>query len=41
MDNEALAALDDDKEWNSLEFLSFDDDLAEKARRERARAQRE
>ena len=41
MDNEALAALDDDKEWNSLEFLAFDDDLAEKARRERARAQRE
>ena len=38
MDNEALAALDDDKEWNSLEFLAFDDDLAEKACRERARA---
>ncbi|MFL2962300.1 MAG: MBL fold metallo-hydrolase [Candidatus Poseidoniaceae archaeon] len=36
-DNEALNALDDDDTWNSLEFLSFDDSLAEKARREKAR----
>jgi hypothetical protein len=36
-DNEALNALDDDETWNSLEFLSFDDSLAEKARREKAR----
>ena len=36
-DNEALKALDDDETWNSLEFLSFDDSLAEKARREKAR----
>ena len=38
-DNEALAALDDDEAWNSLDFLAFDDSLAEKARREKARAQ--
>ena len=38
-DNEALAALDDDETWNNLDFLAFDDSLAEKARRERARAQ--
>jgi hypothetical protein len=36
-DNEALNALDDDETWSSLEFLSFDDSLAEKARREKAR----
>ena len=35
-DNEALNALDSDEEWNSLDFLAFDDSLAEKARRERA-----
>lgn len=34
--NEALAALDDDNAWKNLEFLAFDDSLAEKARRERA-----
>ena len=39
-DNEALNALDDDKKWNSLDFLSFDDSLAEKARREKARVSR-
>ena len=38
-DNEALAALDDDEAWNALDFLSFDDSLAEKARREKARSQ--
>jgi glyoxylase-like metal-dependent hydrolase (beta-lactamase superfamily II) len=36
-DNEALNALDNDSEWNSLDFLSFDDSLAEKARREKAK----
>ena len=40
-DNEALAALDDDEAWASLDFLAFDDSLAEKARREKARAQQE
>tara|TARA_B100000287_G_scaffold424343_1_gene468824 strand:+ start:347 stop:1150 length:804 start_codon:yes stop_codon:yes gene_type:complete len=40
-DNQALQALDDDNAWNSLEFLAFDDNLAEKARRERARAQQD
>ena len=29
--NEALAAIDDDISWESLDFLSFDDDLAKKA----------
>jgi len=38
-DNEALNALDDESEWNNLDFLAFDDSLAEKARRERARSQ--
>ena len=38
-DNEALAALDDDEAWNALDFLAFDDNLAEKARREKAREQ--
>jgi hypothetical protein len=38
-DNEALNALDSDEAWNNLEFLSFDDNLAEKARREKARSQ--
>ena len=37
--NEALIALDSDAKWNALEFLSFDDNLAEKARRERAKSQ--
>ena len=40
-DNEALAALDDDEAWASLDFLAFDDSLAEKARREKARLQQE
>ena len=35
--NEALAALDDDTAWENLDFLGFDDSLAEKARREIAR----
>ena len=40
-DNEALNALDNDHEWNSLDFLSFDDSLAEKARREKAKVSRD
>ena len=35
-DNEALMAVEDDDEWNSLSFLSFDDNMAEQARRQRA-----
>jgi len=38
-DNEALNALHSDDAWHNLEFLSFDDSLAEKARREKARSQ--
>lgn len=38
-DNEALAAIDDDEAWNNLEFLAFDDDLAERARKQRALSQ--
>lgn len=34
--NEAIKALDDDEKWNSLDFLAFDDSLAEKARRQKA-----
>ena len=34
--NEALRAVDDDDKWDSLPFLSFDDDLAAKARRQKA-----
>ena len=37
--NEALDALDDDGKWESLDFLSFDDNLAEKARRQKAKSQ--
>jgi len=37
--NQALLALDDDDAWESLDFLAFDDSLAEKARREKARSQ--
>ena len=36
--NQALLALDDDDAWESLDFLAFDDSLAEKARRETARS---
>ena len=32
--NEALKAVFDDKKWNSLEFLSFDDNLSRKARKQ-------
>ena len=39
--NEALKALDDDEKWESLDFLSFDDNLAEKARRQKAKLQQE
>ena len=35
--NEALLALDNDDDWDGLDFLAFDDNMAEKARRERAR----
>jgi hypothetical protein len=35
-DNEALMAVDDDDKWNRLSFLAFDDNMAEKARRQRA-----
>jgi glyoxylase-like metal-dependent hydrolase (beta-lactamase superfamily II) len=34
--NEALSALNDDAKWESLPFLSFDDDIAAKARRQKA-----
>ena len=34
--NEALMAIEDDDKWASLPFLSFDDDLAAKARRQEA-----
>ena len=33
----SLKSIDDETEWNNLPFLSFDDSLAEKARRQRAR----
>lgn len=39
--NEAILALDDDDLWYSLDFLSFDDNLAEKARRQKAQSQQE
>jgi glyoxylase-like metal-dependent hydrolase (beta-lactamase superfamily II) len=35
--NSALLAVDDDRKWNSLDFLSFDDSMAEKARRQTAK----
>jgi hypothetical protein len=34
--NEALLAVEDDGRWESLPFLAFDDDLAERARRQKA-----
>ncbi len=34
--NEALQSIDNVEDWNNLSFLSFDDNLAEKARRQRA-----
>jgi len=37
--NEAILALDDDDAWTSLPFLAFDDSMAEKARRQRARGE--
>jgi len=37
--NQALLALDDDATWESLDFLAFDDSLAEKALRDKARMQ--
>ena len=38
--NEALLALDDNDRWESLDFLAFDDSLAEKARRQKAKSQK-
>ena len=38
-ENEALQALDSDEKWANLDFLSFDDNLAESARRQKARNQ--
>ena len=38
-ENEALQALDNDENWANLDFLSFDDNLAESARRQKARNQ--
>jgi hypothetical protein len=35
--NEALNSIDNEIDWNNLPFLSFDDSLAEKARRQIAR----
>lgn len=37
--NEALLAVDDDDAWASLPFLAFDDSMAEKARRQRAKSE--
>lgn len=37
--NEALLAVDDDQLWASLPFLAFDDSMAEKARRQRAKGE--
>ena len=36
INNLAIKAVDNDEDWNSLDFLSFEDSLAEKARRQRA-----
>jgi glyoxylase-like metal-dependent hydrolase (beta-lactamase superfamily II) len=38
-ENEALQALDNNEKWANLDFLSFDDNLAESARRQKARNQ--
>ena len=35
--NEALNSIDDEAEWNNLPFLSFEDDLSKKAKRQKAR----
>lgn len=34
--NDALLAVDDDAAWNSLDFLAFDDSMAQKAKRQAA-----
>jgi hypothetical protein len=39
LSNSAILAVDDDQVWNSLDFLAFDDSMAEKAKRQRARNQ--
>jgi hypothetical protein len=39
LSNSAILAIDDDQAWNSLDFLAFDDSMAEKAKRQRARDQ--
>jgi len=37
LSNTAILAVDDDRAWSSLDFLAFDDNMAEKARRQRAK----
>ncbi len=37
LSNSALLAVDDDRAWSSLDFLAFDDNMAKKARRQRAK----
>ena len=37
LSNSALLAVDDDRAWSSLDFLAFDDSMAKKARRQRAK----
>jgi hypothetical protein len=37
--NSAILAVDDDQAWDSLDFLAFDDSMAEKARRQKTRNQ--
>ena len=37
LSNSALLAVDDERAWNSLDFLAFDDSMAEKARRQTAK----
>ena len=39
LSNSAILAVDDDQAWDSLDFLAFDDSMAEKAKRQRARNQ--
>lgn len=37
LSNSALLAVDDDRAWSSLDFLAFDDSMAKKAKRQRAK----
>jgi len=34
LSNSAILAVDDDQAWDSLDFLAFDDSMAEKAKRQ-------